>query len=390
MRRWNGWGDDAITQALAPAAQQWLRDAIGPGQPPRDAALESVLAALPASRLPDDPRIDRQPRGRLAGAMGESYRDWICKRFGELPAAPDGVAHPEGSADVRALLDQAGERGWIVIPYGGGTSVAGHLDVPIGERPVLSLNLGRMCRLLHLEPASRIARFGAGTPGPLVESQLRVHGCMLGHFPQSFEYSTLGGWVATRSSGQQSLRYGRIEQLFAGGRFEAPIGSLEVPTIPAAGAGTDIRELILGSEGRFGVLTEVDVRVQALPAHESFHAAFFPDWAAAEAAVRELAQSRVALSMLRVYNAAETAAYLALAGKPDLIRWLERWLRWRGCGEAKCWLTLGLTGERAAVRLAHEQAREAVAGQRGVWVGAALGRKWAEGRFTGPYLRNTL
>lgn len=390
MRRWNGWGDDAHSEGLAPSAQAWLAAAIGPGRPVVDAPLDAVLARVPASRLTGEASLDTGARARLTCGLGESWRDWLCRRFGELPALPDAVGFPQGSADVRTLLDRAAARGWIVIPYGGGTSVAGHLDVPLSDRPVLSVNLARMNRLLHLEPASRIARFGAGTPGPLVESQLRARGFMLGHFPQSFEYSTLGGWVVTRSSGQQSLRYGRIEQLFAGGRLETPRGTLEIPTIPATGAGPDIREVVLGSEGRFGVLTEVDVRVHALPAHESFHAAFFPDWSAAEAAVRELAQAKAPLSMLRVYNAQETAAYLALAGKPELIRWLDRWLRWRGCGEGRCWLTLGVTGDPTPARLALEQAREAIAAQRGAWAGALLGRKWAEGRFKGPYLRNTL
>lgn len=390
MRRWNGWGDDAVTQALAPPVQDWLRAAVGPGQVVADASLDAMLARVPASRLPAHALISTDPCARFAVALGESYRDWICKRCGELPAVPDGVARPRSSAEVRALLDLAQQRGWIVIPHGGGTSVAGHLDTPLGDRPVLSLALGRMNRLLHLDGLSRIARLGAGTPGPLVEAQLRAHGLMLGHFPQSFEYSTLGGWVATRSSGQQSLRYGRIEQMFAGGRFEAPVGTLAIPTIPATGAGTDLREIVLGSEGRFGVLTEVDVRVQPLPAHESFHAAFFPGWAAGEAAVREIAQQRVALSMLRLSNEGETAAYLALAGASARVRWLERWLGWRGCGDDKVWLTFGVTGDRAGAAAALKHARAIVQHHRGAYLGTALGRRWAQGRFHGPYLRNTL
>jgi alkyldihydroxyacetonephosphate synthase len=390
MRRWNGWGDDAVTHPLAPAALDWLRAAVGAGHVGADARLDAMLERVPASRLPAHPLISPDPRARFAVALGESYRDWICKRCGELPAVPDGVAWPHSSGEVRALLDLAQRCGWIVIPYAGGTSVAGHLDTPLADRPVLSLALGRMNRLLHLEPASRIARLGAGTPGPLIEAQLRAHGFMLGHFPQSFEYSTLGGWVVTRSSGQQSLRYGRIEQMFAGGRFEAPIGTLELPTIPASGAGTDLREIVLGSEGRFGVLTEVDVRVRPLPEHESFHAAFFAGWDAGEAAVREIAQARVALSMLRLSNAGESAAYLALAGADARVRWLERYLGWRGCGEGKVWLTFGVTGERACAALALKRTRAVIARHRGVYLGTLLGRHWAAGRFHGPYLRNTL
>ncbi|MFO1198115.1 MAG: FAD-binding oxidoreductase [Burkholderiaceae bacterium] len=390
MRRWNGWGDDSVHKDFPPSALTWLQGRVGPGHPSPDAQRDSMLARVPPSRLPAHPLVARDADTRLQVGFGESYRDWICRRFGELPAVPDGVAFPESSGQVRELLDAAQRGGWIVIPFGGGTSVAGHLDTPLDPRPVLSLHLGRMNRLLHLEPASRIARFGAGTPGPLVEAQLRAHGFMLGHFPQSFEYSTLGGWVVTRSSGQQSMRYGRIEQMFAGGRVETPIGTLEIPTLPATGAGPDLRDVVLGSEGRFGVLTEVDVRVQALPEHESFHAAFFPEWQGAEEAVRELAQARVPLSMLRVFNGEESAAYLALAGKPELVRWLERYLGWRGCRDGKCWLTMGVTGTRAAARFTLRQARRVLARHGGVYLGTPLGHKWAESRFAGPYLRNSL
>ena len=390
MRRWTGWGDDAADKEFPPSALTWLQARIGPGHADPDASRDAMLAQVPPSRLPEHPLVARDASSRLQVGFGESYRDWICKRFGVLAAVPDGVACPESSAQVRELLDAAQRAGWIVIPFGGGTSVAGHLDTPLDARPVLSLNLSRMNRLVHLDPTSRIARFEAGTPGPLVEAQLRAHGFVLGHFPQSFEYSTLGGWVVTRSSGQQSMRYGRIEQMFAGGRMETPIGTLEIPTIPATGAGPDLREVVLGSEGRFGVLTEVDVRVQALPEHESFHAAFLPGWQAAEDAVRELAQARVPLSMLRVFNDEETAAYLALAGKPDAVRWLGRYLDWRGCRDGRCWLTLGVTGARDVARFTLRQARRVLARHGGVYLGTLLGRKWAESRFTGPYLRNSL
>src|SRR5690606_26315909 len=146
------------------------------------------------------------------------------------------------------------------------------------------------------------ATFGAGTPGPLVESQLKPMGFTLGHFPQSWELSTIGGWVASRSSGQQSLRYGRIEQLFAGGHIETPVGTLEIPTIPASSAGPDIREMFLGSEGRMGIITDVKVRITPLAEQEEFHVVFFPNWEEATAAVRTLVQRKIPLSMMRVSN----------------------------------------------------------------------------------------
>ena len=391
MRRWNGWGDDATSMDLNEAARAMMHSLLGPGQVPLDATREALLAQIPASRL--DQRhvlIETDAANRFACAFGESYADWLRKRFGALPPVPDGVAFPQSSEQVRELLDLANANDWIVIPFAGGTSVAGHLDCPISARPILSIKLTRMNRLLHLDKTSQLATFGAGTPGPLVEAQLRAHGYTLGHFPQSFEYSTVGGWVVTRSSGQQSLRYGRIEQLFAGGRMEAPVGTLSMPTVPAASAGPDLRELVLGSEGRFGIVTEATLRVSPLPQHESFHALFFPHWDAAQAAVRELVQGKPQLSMLRLSNGIETATNLTLAGHAKLIGWLERYLAWRGCSEGKCMLMLGVTGAKPAARRSLHDARRLLSRHGGVYIGAAMGSKWAANRFKGPYLRNTL
>ena len=390
MRRWNGWGDDATSMSLGPAALAMMAARLGPARPAPDATRESMLAQVPPSRLPAHALIHTDASARLGMALGESYGDWIRKRFGAVPPVPDGVAFVESSEQVRELLDLAHAQNWIVIPFAGGTSVSGHLDCPLGERPVLSINLSRMNRLLHLEPSSQLATFGAGTPGPLVEAQLRAQGYTLGHFPQSFEYSTVGGWVVTRSSGQQSLRYGRIEQLFAGGRLEAPVGTLSLPTLPAASAGPDLRELVLGSEGRLGVLTEATLRVSPLPEHESFHALFFPRWDAAEAAVRELVQRRLPLSMLRLSNGIETETNLTLAGHERVVGLLQRYLGWRGCSEDKCMLMLGVTADRRTARHALAQARALLARHGGVYIGTAMGSKWAANRFKGPYLRNTL
>ncbi len=391
MRRWNGWGDDATSMDLNEAARAMMHARLGPGLPGVDATREAMLAQVPAARLTGaSPLIQTDTATRFAMAMGESFADWTRKRFGALPPVPDGVAFPESGAQVRELLDLAHANNWVVIPFAGGTSVAGHLDCPVSERPILSINLCRMNRLLHLDKSSQLATFEAGTPGPMVEAQLRAQGYTLGHFPQSFEYSTVGGWVVTRSSGQQSLRYGRIEQLFAGGRMESPVGTLSIPTVPAASAGPDLRELVLGSEGRFGILTEATLRVSRLPEHESFHALFLPHWGAAEAGVRELVQRKLPLSLLRLSNGIETETNLTLAGHARLIGWLQRYLSWRGCGADKCMLMLGVSADTRTARHALIEARRLLAQHGAVYIGTAMGAKWAANRFKGPYLRNTL
>lgn len=243
MRRWNGWGDDTIDVALNEDALAFLAARIGPGQAPLDARFEQACGAIAPSRLAAHPLIDSAPAVRALHALGQSLPDWLRLRHGRLGAVPDGVACPESAAQVRELLAYAAAHGASIIPYGGGTSVAGHLTVPQGP-PTLCIDMRRLRAMTAFERASQLATFGAGVTGPDLEAQLRAHGYTLGHFPQSFEYSTLGGWVVTRSSGQQSLRYGRIEALFAGSQVETPAGTLVIPTFPASAAGIDLREMV--------------------------------------------------------------------------------------------------------------------------------------------------
>ncbi|QJQ05766.1 FAD-binding oxidoreductase [Undibacterium piscinae] len=390
MRRWNGWGDDSIDFSINSDALAFLQQRIGKGLPATDATLAQACSGVPASRLPAHRLVSTTGEVRMRNSLGQSLPDWLKMRFGKIDSFPDGVAFPESADQVRELLAYASACGAAVIPYGGGTSVVGHLSVPHGAQPVLSMNMSRLSSLLNLDKKAQLARFGAGVFGPDLEAQLRAHGYTLGHFPQSFEYSTLGGWVVTRSSGQQSLRYGRIEQMFAGGKLETPAGTLDIPTFPASAAGTDLREMVLGSEGRIGILTEAVVRVTPLPECEVFHAVFFPDWDAAQEAIRHIAQAKLPLSMLRLSNATETLTTLTLAGHKKLIAALETYLGWRGCKENKCLLMIGATGHKATVKNAINTAMRIARKQNGVPVGQAMGQKWKQNRFRSVYLRNSL
>ncbi len=391
MRRWNGWGDDADSYALSADARAFLRERIGEGRPRIDATREQAMAVVPASRLRTASLFDDDRALRLDHARGQSLPDWIAMRSGRMGPFADAVARPANHDEAAAALAEARRIGAIVVPYGGGTSVVGHLDVPPLDRSVVNISLERMDRLLALDEMSMTATFGAGTPGTRVEAQLRERGYVLGHFPQSFEYSTLGGWVVTRSSGQQSLRYGRIEQLFAGGRVATPRGDWVVGGLPASAAGPDLREAVMGSEGRFGLLTEVTARIRRLPEREEFHGVFFPDWESGIEAVRTLAQAELPLSMLRLSNEAETETQLALvSGHQAALRWLRRYLALRGVADGRCLLMIGYTGSAAAVRRAQGDAGGLCRGSGGVAVGSSMGRAWAKSRFRGPYLRNTL
>lgn len=387
MRRWNGWGEDHLEAPLGEGARQFLSERIGESHPGREASLASVLASLPASRLAD---FDVDPETRLRHARGQSYRDWLAFKYGHIGPVADAVASPTSHEAAEAVMQWAIQRGAILVPWGGGTSVVGHLDVPASDRPVLNLSLARLNRLADLNPVAQLARFGAGTAGPQVEAELRNRGYMLGHFPQSYEYSTVGGWIATRSSGQQSLRYGRIENLFAGGRLLTPRGTLDVGGVPASSAGPDLREFVLGSEGRLGVLTEAAVRVRRLPEREDFHAVFFPTWDLGIEAMRALVQSDLVLSMLRLSNETETETQLTLAGHEKAILWLKRYLKLRGSGARPVMMVIGFTGLNREVLRNRREALTLCKQSRGVHAGRMIGQGWAKNRFKGPYLRNSL
>ncbi len=389
MRRWNGWGEEKKEYPLNENMKRFLSGHVGPGRQPRDASLEEVLAAVPPGRLPAHRLVSTDPLERLRHARGQSLPDWIALRSGRVGRFPDGVAYPKTGEEVRELIEFAAQSGSVIIPYGGGTSVVGHVNVA-SDLPALTVDMSKMNRLLDLDRESNLAAFQAGVRGPELEALIRAEGYTLGHYPQSFEYSTLGGWVASRSSGQQSLGYGRIEQLFAGGRLETPRGRLDLPVFPASAAGPDLRQLVLGSEGRFGILTEVTVRVRRIPEAEEFSAVFFPDFTSGIGAVRDLVRRRLPLVMLRLSTAAETRTTLAMSGKPRAVAWLEKYLGLRGARGEKCLLIFGAAGMRDEVGFAKKRLGQFVSRYGGVLVGPVLGREWHKTRFKTPYLRNSL
>ena len=389
MRRWNGWGDESIETSLSPRALDLLRSLVGTGTPPRDATLKAVAAAVPPSRAPADPRLGTDPLDRVRHARGQSLPDWIALRSGRLDAVPDAIARPPDAAAVADLLALAARTGAALLPYGGGTSVVGGVTVRPSERPVVTVDLAATAGLRALDETSALATFGAGTIGPDLEAALEPHGLTLGHFPQSFEGSTVGGWVVTRSAGQQSRGFGRIEDLFAGGHLETPRGALDLAPHPASAAGPDLREAVLGSEGRLGFLTDVVVRATHRPKQERFPAYLVPDWDRALHLARRLAQSGLPLSMVRVSTPLETATTFALAGDGRSTGLLRRYLGLRGMGPERCLVIVGLTGHPSVVGATARAVDDLVRGSRGI-AGPGIGSAWRHGRFAAPYLRNAL
>ncbi|HEY43280.1 MAG TPA: FAD-binding oxidoreductase [Anaerolineae bacterium] len=390
MRRWNGWGDDAKIYPLPASATQYLERAIGEVDPFPDASFKQVLSTVPASRLAPHPLINTTPAERLLHARGQSLPDWVALRSGQIEVFPDGVAYPTNDEDVRSLLKYARQADAHLIPYGGGTSVVGHINPLPSDQPTLTVDMSHLNKLIDLDETSRLATFEAGVTGPSLEEELRKRGYILGHFPQSWEFSTLGGWIATRSSGQQSYYYGRVEDFFAGGHLETPIGPLTLPPLPASAAGPDLREMILGSEGRLGIITRATIRVQSTPEVERFYAAFFRDWETGVKAVRAVAQSDLPLSMLRLSNPQETETTLMLAGRERLVSLAERGLGLLGYGDEPCMLIYGLTGFRGILAITRWRVGALLRSRGALLVGKTIGEMWRKSRFYTPYMRNTL
>ena len=394
--RWNGWGNVSINKKVSPHGAKLIKSHIGKTKKLSSVSLQKVLKTVPKSRLPaamielDTVSVDNEVR--LRHARGQSFPDWIAMHGGDFEVFPDGVAHPQSTADVETLLKLASEYDLIVIPFGGGTSVAGHINPQKGSRPVLTIAMSRMDQLIDLDIESQIATFGAGTQGPAVEAQLNAHGYRLGHYPQSWELSTLGGWIAARSSGQQSLGYGRIEQMFAGGTLVTPQGVLNIADIPASAAGPDLREMMMGTEGRAGIFTEVKMRVQSQPEEELFKVVFLPNWEAGKEVLRQAVQKNIPLSMLRLSNAVETDAHLHLGTTPSQFLAINTYLKARGLGSQKVMLTYGLSGDKAQNALALAQFKNLLKQHGGISGKLAnlMGKIWSHGRFKFPYLRGTL
>jgi len=390
MKRWNGWGDVNYQYHLPETAKDFLQSKVGEGGAYADAALDNVLASVPESRIPTHPLVTTDPEERIRHARGQSLPDWVAMRSGKYHAFPDGVAYPTSRQEVADLLQYASDNRIKVIPYGGGSSVLGHVNPRPQDGPTLSIDMARMNRFLDFDSESRLATFEAGILGPELESLLNKRGYTLGHFPQSFEYSSLGGWLATRSCGQQCFYYGRIEELLAGGHIETLQGPMDLPPLPASAAGPDVRQLILGSEGRLGVITDAVLRVRPLPEYEKFAAVFFPDYEHGTRAVRALINAGVETSMLRISDAQETEVTLELAGKQDLVKIAKRLLSLFGMGKERCLVIYGITGDKRTARWIRRKAFQIFRSHGGFPVDFVIGETWKKTRFTYAYLRNTL
>ncbi|MGZ4246156.1 MAG: FAD-binding oxidoreductase [Solirubrobacteraceae bacterium] len=410
--KWWGWGLDGVEFThedkpdLAPFIERVLGITIGART---DAPVPFADLPVPEPALPDELRgaleravgadfVSLDRLDRVVHARGKSLRDLILQRRGELRRLPDAVVRPgteeEVAAVMRAVLDGDG----VLIPFGGGSSISGSLEAPTDEtRPVISVDLARLDRVLEIDGPSRLARVQAGVAGPDLEEQLAARGYTLGHFPDSFPHSTLGGWIATRSSGMQSDRYGDIADLAKGLRVVTPSGMLVTNPVPATSTGPSVRQMVLGSEGRLGIITEATVEVRRLPEKRIILGYLFPTFAAGLAAMRAIAESECSVSVTRVSDAHETQFSFATRKRPTLLdklqsRALREFLQ-RRLGydvEAMALSFIGFEGSDAHVARERKAAGRIVKAHNGLCIGSGPGALYDQKKFDTPYIRDFL
>ncbi|WP_051020432.1 FAD-binding oxidoreductase [Nocardia araoensis] len=386
---WDAWGIPAGHQPLSERIRGLLTQVFGVSGNPvarrdegdvplRDSALTPARRAG-LVEVVGSAHVSADHRDRLRHAGGKSTPDLLRRRAEGPQDAPDAVVFPADHDEVLAVLAYCAANAVAVVPFGGGTSVVGGVE-PVRGRfdTVIALDLRRLDQVTAIDPVSGTATLGAGLTGPRAEELLGVHGLSLGHFPQSFEFATIGGFAATRSSGQASAGYGRFDDMVQRLKIATPSGTLVLGRAPASAAGPDLRELFVGSEGTLGVITEVTLRVHPVPETVAYQAWSFPDFATGAAALRAVVQAGTAPTVLRLSDEAETGINLARSGDIG------------GSPVAGCLAVTTYEGSAAHVAARSAEAGALLTASGGSALGETPAREWERGRFAAPYLRDAL
>lgn len=379
------WGDPAAATDLPESALGLVELAFGRQDRPATSGATPPASALPASLLEGlreivgSEHVLVDDATRALRTRGKSTPDLLRARAGDLTDAPDAVVRPDGHVEVVAVLAWAHEHRVAVVPFGGGTCVTGGLAARRdGFAGLVSLDLVRMKRLLAVDEVSMTATLQPGLRGPEAEALLAAHGLTLGHYPQSYLHASIGGFAATRSSGQSSAGYGRFDAMVVGLTAATPTGSLDLGSSPANAAGPDLRQLLLGSEGAFGVITSVTVRVRRAPEVTTYEGWRWPSFDAGSDAMRTLAQAGLMPTVLRLSDESETAINLA---DPSSIG---------GADDPGCLMITGYEGTAEQVAVTRAAVSTVLEGLGGTGLGTEPGEKWSRGRFDAPYLRDAL
>lgn len=408
MMTFTGWGEPhkATDTSRTPKLWPFIERTLGLSPDRRTPVVDPDTITLPASRadtallaalraVVGEPHVTTDTRSRILHAYGKSYRDLLRARCGEITRAPDVVVFPGGHAEVEQLMALARTHGVKLIPFGGGTNIVGGVEAsPAVAAPVVTVSLRRMNRLLSLDAVSGVATMEAGMLGPELEAALNAAGFTLGHFPDSFEFSTLGGWLATRSAGMQSDTRGKIEDMVVALKLVTPAGTLVTPPVPKAAAGPDLNQIAVGSEGALGFITEATMRVYRLQSR-AYRGVLMPDFAAGMEFMRRCWEEGVPPSTMRLSNAQETEFGLCL--KPPSAGWHHLLTRAAGVYlrtargfklENACLLILGWEGAPHDITRRRKAALKLARSLNSFDAGQRAGDTWYARKYDYPYLRD--
>jgi alkyldihydroxyacetonephosphate synthase len=405
--RWNGWGWAAHKDDIAEREDIWRWLAAELGMPALLATPARPLEelTLPAGRLSPQDRAELETivgadqvrdsaYERAFHALGRSYHDLLRLRAGDLSSAPDAVVYPRSTDEVLQVLALANKKHIAVLPYGGGSGAVGWSNCKRGDyEAVIAIDLSDMDRVTAIDPISSTATVEAGIYGPALENALKAKGLTLGHFPQSFEFSTLGGWIVQRGAGQAASRYGRADDWLLSAKLATPLGLVATGDFPTSAAGPQLKDIVTGSEGVFGIVSEAVLRVRPLPQVCDYRGTLFRDFRGGLEAMRLALQTECAVSVLQLSDAEETRflrAYDGVGTIPNLLQRLgDAYRKLRGFSGKACLMIAGFEGETRSVALARKRF-SAIAARRGMPAGSGAGENWRKSRYRLPYLRDVL
>lgn len=408
VMKWWGWGVEGkggFSAERHPYLIDWIKKTLHIKQyrmtPPIDrkeirlptphlnaAFIEEMKQVLRSDQMNSD------EEARLCHSYGKSYRDLIRMRKGIVTRSPDMVIYPENHTEVEAILRSAAQHQVCVIPYGGGTNIVGGVE-PRGnhDRMIVTLHMGSMSKLLQIDQYSHTASFETGILGPELEETLGRYGYSMGHIPDSFEFSSLGGWIASRSAGQQSDAYGKIEDMVVSMKLVSPKGTIMTKTSPACSIGPDINQLLVGSEGTLGVITEATMQVHPIPEHRDYQGVLFPSFEKGVEAIRQMVHSGNRPSMIRFLDEGDVDLAVGLRKKSSTMHsimnyakqlYLSKILGWKN----PCLMILGFEGGEENVKQRSKYCLKMCKQMKGMILGPSVGKKWKENRFDVPYIRD--
>lgn len=406
--RWNGWGPVKQENPLPSDSPKWdwIQESLGLSRLPSTPAVPLPSIRLPTCRISES--VLEKLRGivganqlrtddyeRAFHARGKSYHDLLYVRAGKLDMAPDAVAYPRSADEALAVVKLCAEEDIALVPFGGGSSVVGGVNAMARSLggAVLTLDTTLMTRIIQIDKMSMTARIEAGIYGPQLEEQLQAHGVTLGHYPQSFPLSTLGGWIAARGAGQQSNRYGKAEKWLVSAKLATPRGFWTTEATPASAAGPNLNQLVAGSEGILGVIVEATVKIYELPERKDYRGYLFKNFAAGVDAARRINHAEIPVAMVRLSDAPETYFFQTFSSSSSgglKSKLQAAYLKMKGFNETPCLMLIGHEGPKETVIWAQEQTEAICKRQGALALGTGPGKRWYHGRFDSPAIRDPM